>query len=545
MKKALQIHILLAALCCALLSGCEAKQKSILDRLDYESLNAKALSEYAMPVHPGHRGQVPFWNKYAFKFMYAPAFDFDDVEGAVGYTFAAEAGGQTFTFESVNPGSALSKIWTAMPAGKVCLSVQAHDGEGNPLGEPQVREFEKGSPFAGPYPSARVDYMEAAVRAAEAVHRSIIAQNWLKSPEPDLEYVFNCYPCKIWSATIQNECFLAEQKPALRDSALAVAHIVADCLIRHARPAGSPLAYFPPTYYRSESGEGGIQGVVDSNINYTMFVEAVCAAKALLDLYDATGEVRYFNHAFYIATTYRKLQAEDGSWPVKVNYFTGQPVADAPCMPTTILQLAQRMLEQYKVTGFEKMVKKAETWLKENTIATFNFNGQFEDVAVDDKAPFQNLTNCTAVDCIDYLMGKRAPTEQEINACIQMARFAEDQFTLWNSPINARQSHLENYEPVNRPFVYEQFEFQCPIDHSTAGVAMAWMHVYNATGDLLALAKAKTLIDTIIWAQDPETGMIPTVLYDKYPFTIWANCSWQSITALTRFAKLISDSEVQ
>jgi len=537
MKKSLFI---IAAVASFMLSACTEK-KAEMPFLDYDALNQQAAAEYLQPVHPGIRGEVPFWNKYAFKFTYAPAFDFDDVEGAANYVYTAQSGETTMFFTDASPRAALSPIWKELPFGDIKLSVQAVDAENNPVGEAQEREFQKDHPFIGPYEQVDADYMERAVMAAKFIHGSAVAQNWLKSPEPDLSYRFNCYPCKIWSATVQIECFLAQQVPALRDSALTVARTVADCLIRNARPADAPLAYFPPTYYYQQKDDG-VGGVTERNQQYTMFVEAVCSAKALLDLYDATKDKKYFEFACNIADSYRRLQAEDGSWPVKVNYITGEPIADAPCMPTTILQLAQRLKEQYKVSGYEDMVAKAEKWLWENTISTFNFNGQFEDVEVGDKAPFQNLTNCTAVDCIDYIMGKKTNTEEEVAACVEMARFTEDQFTVWNTPINHPFSEEPGFEPRYIPFVYEQFEFQTPVDHSTAGVAMAWMRVYKATGDLLALAKAKTLVDSIVKVQSSETGRIPTVMYHDAPEdfnNIWANCTWQSITALMRMDKIV------
>lgn len=38
---------------------------------------------YDNPIRPGYEGRNPYWNKFAIKFMYAPAFDFKEVEGAV------------------------------------------------------------------------------------------------------------------------------------------------------------------------------------------------------------------------------------------------------------------------------------------------------------------------------------------------------------------------------------------------------------------------------------------------------------------------------
>lgn len=548
MKQPIAAFLAFPFLAITLLTGCSGKRVGDIV-LDYEALNAQALEESLVPVHPGVKGEVPFWNKYSFKFSHAPVFDFDDVEGAEGYIFTVKKDDEEFTFESDSPRSPLSEIWNEIPSGKVVLTVQGHDGNGNAVGEPMTRGFEKDSPFHGPYPEADKGYLESAIFAAEGAHRSFMVQNWFTG---DLEhfYELNGYPCKIWSATIQNECFLASHKPELKDSALAAARIIADSLMKMSRPADAPLAYFPPTYYRRAGYDGGIiKGTLDDNENLTMFVEAVCAAKALLDLYDLCGEKKYFDFACNIASTYRKTQNADGSWPVKANFITGEPFTDAPCMPTTILQLAQRLQDQYGVKGYEEMLSRSEKWLWDNILATFNFNGQFEDVHVRDKSPFQNLTNCTAADCVDYFLGKKNPSKQEIEACAEIARFVDDQFTYWNSPTNQylKIRFNEDIVPFYRPYVYEQYSYLCPIDHSTSGVAMAWMRVFKATGDKLALAKAKALMNTIILSQDPVSGIIPTgLINENYTFgngvhEIWMNCSYQSITALSRMEALLCE----
>ena len=54
--------------------GLDAKDRSAKGvKLNYKSLNAKALKEYKIPVHPGGRS-VPFWNGFSYRFIYAPAF---------------------------------------------------------------------------------------------------------------------------------------------------------------------------------------------------------------------------------------------------------------------------------------------------------------------------------------------------------------------------------------------------------------------------------------------------------------------------------------
>ncbi len=533
-----------AVLLCCGLTGCNEK-KVDLSSLDYCALKEQAMKEILRPVHPGAKGGVPFWNKYSFRFIYAPAFDFDEVEGAGSYVFTATSGDVSKSFSADTPAAPLSPVWNDIPYGLVHLGVQAVDKDNKPVGEPQTREFTKSQPFSGPYEEPKTGYLEAAVKAAEWIHRSQIGSLWFESAEPNLKYPFNAYPCKIWSAIIQCECFLAKNKPELRDSALTVARNVAEALLENSLPEGDPLAYFPPTYYTKKIDKDGlVNAILERFGDYTMMVEAVCAAEALLDLYDITGERKYFDHACHIAETYRTLQSEDGCWPVKVNYHTGEPVSDAPCMPTTILHLAGRLKDQYKVKGFEDMVEKGEAWLWANTISTFNFNGQFEDTGVADKARFQNLTNCTAVDCVDYLLGKAGPSKEEIDAAVEITRFAEDQFTYWSERLDHERVQdvtVGIHEMI--PFVFEQYVFRYPVDHSAAGVAMAFMRVYEATGDTLALVKAKALADAIIRSQYPS-GYIDTCMLQHDPDldvtdgSPWTNCTFRSITALSRMAEI-------
>ena len=78
--KRLMIAALLSG---ALFAGCQAVSET-------ERLNAQAAEEYLQPIRPGYEGRNPFWNKFAKKFIYAPAFDFPEVEGAVAYKFTVK-----------------------------------------------------------------------------------------------------------------------------------------------------------------------------------------------------------------------------------------------------------------------------------------------------------------------------------------------------------------------------------------------------------------------------------------------------------------------
>ena len=102
---------------CAVVSCAQTQPKSQVPVLDYEQLNAQALKEYDQPVRPGYEGKNPYWNGYSTRFIYAPAFDLPEVEGAASYRYTASVKEQDFSFTAEKPNLALTPIWRKMPVG--------------------------------------------------------------------------------------------------------------------------------------------------------------------------------------------------------------------------------------------------------------------------------------------------------------------------------------------------------------------------------------------------------------------------------------------
>ena len=148
--------------------GLDARDRSAKGvKLNYKSLNAKALKEYSKPVHPGRSGSVPFWNGFSYRFIYAPAFEFEEVPGAVKYRFtvrqavndnmtesmeyigngvesrnysaidATPGPGpyKEWTFKADSPQNALSPVWNKIPVGRTELVVEGLDKSGKVVSE--------------------------------------------------------------------------------------------------------------------------------------------------------------------------------------------------------------------------------------------------------------------------------------------------------------------------------------------------------------------------------------------------------------------------
>ncbi len=524
MKKFLTLALLL----CIAATACPARSA--------KSLARQAGKEYLKPVRPGTEGRNPFWNGFAKKFIYAPAFDFPEAEGAAAYLFTVTPkDGEALSFRSKLPTDALSPVWNKVPVGDVVLTVDAVDAKGKVLSRVGERKFMRDYPFPGEYPGPSLDYLEAAVKGALYVHTMPEIQSWRKSTVPDMRYPHNTYPCKIIGATVRVECLVAKLLPARKDEALEIARNAAQFLIDMSRPEGDPLAFFPPTYYLDKEASKK-----EWNKGKTMTLEAASAGHAFLDLYDLTGEKPWLERAVAIGRTYVKLQREDGSLPIKVDFITGEPVNDVSAMLHPLLKYFRR-LAGYGYDEFDAPRQKGERWMDEVAVEAFDMTGQFEDVNVKGLKPYQNLTNCTAAPYASYLLTKPGHTEKDLRNADDLIRLSEDQFVHWAYPLNS-----EGFYVRYAPAVHEQYKYEMPVDNSACNVANAWLDTYKVTGDLLCLAKAKALIDNVTRMQNPLNGFTPTTwewrdARKDRNRTFWVNCAFSSLDILLRASEMEKD----
>lgn len=551
------IFFILAAMCVA---ACSSSSQ-----MTDAELTKAAAKEYLKPIRPFTEGRNDCWNVYSNKFIYAPVFDFQEVPGAVKYLYTVtpdiavkevevradddseaqekKAAGsevklaeQSYSFTAAKSTESLAPIWEQIPVGKVVLKVEGVDKSGAVLGLAGERTFMRDFPFTPPYPTNVRPYREAALMAMLYIHTMPQIQSWKESVEPDMSYKHNTYANKIIGRTITAEALLAKYFPEYADEAILIAKHAAQFLMDQSRPEGDVLAYFPPTYYG-----GLIASQKDWNIGKMLPMDACYAANGFLDLYDVTGEKMYFEQALKIADTFAKLQRPDGSFPIKCWYETGEPVNEACAMLHPVLNYLRRLEKQYGVHDYDDMREAGAKWMKEVALETFDLTGQFEDVNVEGLHPFQNLTNCTAAPYASYILTGEHPTAAEIEDARDLIRMSEDQFVHWNS--------LPEANGIRRlfgPCVFEQHKYLTPVDNSSCNVANAYLNLYEATGDQLAFAKAKALIDALTVAQQVTNGYTPTTLDYRAPQkdkgrTFWLNCSVATIEIWLRMADLLGE----
>lgn len=497
-----------------------------------KDLNARAEEEYRHPIRKGD----PYWNVFAKKFLYAPAFGFEKVEGADSYEYTLAQDGRVVAgFTASSPNEDLGGVWSGIEPGPCTLTVVAKDAAGDSLAVAGTREFIRDFPFVEDSRGPAKGYRKTALDAIRFIHNMPSTRHWQFSEVPDMSYPFNSYICKIVGATVRIECLVAREIPQLRKEAMRAALGAGRYMVSCIQPSGTPLEGWPPTYGETpEDGSTHVARVTRNNGPKMMVLEASVAGEAFLDLFDATADSVWLSRSLAVARTYGRIQYEDGSWPVRVDMATGASLSHFRLWPAHILKYLRRLKVQYGIDEFEPVRSMAEKYIREVALPHFDLSGMFEDSLWDDFPSYSNLTNFTASPYAAYLLTNPDPSREDVRDALDLIRLSEDQFVHW-----------DKFDGVNAfpPYVCEQYSYEEPIDSSIADVVDGYLSLYEYDGDALALAKAKSLLNSLTRFQEPS-GRILTLMIDfgdQEPGIeeLWLNSTWWTASQLLRLDGII------
>lgn len=506
-------------------------------------LRSQAIMETAVAVRPGVPGEQPFWNGQAVQFLYAPAFDFKEISGAVSYRFTVTASdNKVFNFTADKPWAPLSPIWTKVNAGKAKLTVTGLDVQGVAVGEPMTRSFHRAAVIGKEYPAPAMSWHESARTALDALVHSADLRCWFTVDEPDPQVFLYRYPSKIVGGAAAALAVYASQTPPPADAeeALKAARRAADCLLSLSYPSNSAWAFHPPTYHPSMYGDK-LKGHMISGRYMTL-----CGAETgryYLDVYAATKDVKYLDAAVRIAETYARQQMPEGSWLLFVMAQDGKPVENNVLVPTLVVEFLDRLGQ---VTGdhrFDAMREKAVSWIENNPARTWNWQGQFEDVKP--QPPYMNLTKHDACDFAIHLFRTAAADPAKRALALDLLRFSEDQFVIWAKPPSDSPTKQSADGEANAktsgwmlPCVLEQYRCYAPVCASSAKLIRTYLAAYSATGDRLHLEKAKALAATLTRTQTNRIAPGRYLTWVKQPSgPMWFNCELAAIRAMEELAE--------
>lgn len=502
------------------------------------ALRRRAVEESATPVRQG----VPFWNRQAVQFQFAPSFDFQPIAQAASYRFVIQsAQGKTLAFTATTPTASLAPIWTQLSTGKATLQVSGLDAEGKPVGDPMTRTFHRAAVIPKSYPEPARPWGESARVALDALVHSPDLRCWFTTGEPEEAFHLYRYPAKIMGAAAAALAMHASQSPAPADAAdaLQAARRAADALLALCFDKDHAWAFHPPTYHPTRFAER-LQG----HMNPAHYMTN-CGAEGggcLLEVYAATKDEKYLLAAQRIAETYARQQRQDGSWELFVSPRDGQPVTSNVLIPTLVIEFLERLAQVTHDPRYDPVRDRALAWMMENPVRTWNWQGQFEDVQP--QPPYENLTKHEAGDLALHLLETAPDDAEKRQLALDLIRFAEDQFVVWaQPPTDTPNSQNDDGKAAARtrrwllPCVLEQYRCWAPVSASSAKLIRLYLAAYRVTQDALHLEKAKALGSTLTRTQStPKApGRLQTWVMQNPP-TMWFNCELMAIRALRDLA---------
>jgi maltose/maltodextrin transport system substrate-binding protein len=457
---------------------------------------------------------APAWNVNAKQFIFAPAFELKPIDGASAYRFTIAGK----SFEAASPCVDLTPIWSEIPVGTAHLKVEGINAKGEVVGVAGERTFHRAAPFKGPYGKPVVPYAQSARIAIDTVLAEPFVRSWGATGKPDPSYSLYRYASKTFSAVMSAASMYARRqpRPSDADDILAIGRAAGDYLITISKPAGEPLEFFPPTYHNATPTQR-------ENDNWTMLISPAEAGQGYLDLYDVTQDKKYLDAAKRIAATYAKTQLPGGTWHLKVDNRTGEPIAPIELIPSAVIGFLDRVKQQ-DATG-----EPAVRWMMENPVRTFDWKAQFDDAKV--RGPYENLSKHEATAFAGYLF-----QHGDAATGLNLLRFAEDQFVIWEHPPDLKQ-RSENLKPDKwfTPCSTEQYAMFEPISGSSAFMIVAYVRAYEATGEKIHLAKAESLANALTLAQSHHRGRYPTRMV-KDDLSYWINSTVNTAKAMQMLA---------
>jgi maltose/maltodextrin transport system substrate-binding protein len=495
----LQFRAEFLAIMCAV-AGCAAAPSPAGE----PSFHQRALAEARRTIDP-----QADWNRQAKQFIAPPVLRLDGIAKDGESVFVVGSDGARHELIARGNVVSLESIWEKLPVG----TTRVRD-----------RTFHRAAMFDGPYRSAVVPYDESARLALQTLIREPFVRSWLTSGEPDAAgYPLYRYCAKIIGSLVGGCAVAAKEVPSSDDRAAAIeiGRAAGDYLISISQPAGSPLEFMPPTYHGATPTER-------ENDRWTMMMTPAEAAQGYLDFFEVTQDRKYRDAAVRIAQTYAKTQAADGTWWLKVDNVTGEPVAQVKLIPSEVI----RFLDRLDDPRFQKTLDRAVKWMLDNPVRTFDWKAQFDDAKV--RGPYENLSKHEACEFACYLLEHR----QHADVALEILRWAEDQFVVWEKPpeFPPRQG-IEQLAPKHwiTPCSCEQYAMFEPVSGSSAFMIVAYVRAYEVTHDPLHLAKARSLANALTVAQQMHDGRYPTRMIE-HDLAYWLNSTVNTSKAMLLLA---------
>ncbi|MBI2843522.1 MAG: hypothetical protein HYX78_08990 [Armatimonadetes bacterium] len=309
-----------------------------------------------------------------------------------------------------------------------------------------------------------------------------LATNWLNSDDSvsqtEGEFAFN--HALLISGLIRYYVFTGDRR------ALEPAKKASDWHIANSCAPSGPLPYLCPSFVQwQKDGTWKDRDAIWTDQQWGIEPDkSAYMGYSFMKLYAATGERKYLEAAKNIASTLRKLQRADGSWPFRISPKTGEVTGEYSCSQLWYVWLFENLAKITSDKSYLENRDKAFRWLLDNPVKTNRWSGLYGDNPNGNEA----LDQWVALETAMYLLDNRDADPGYVGMAKDIFGYVDRKLVV-----------PEGLHHGVRGIVEQTQVYPVVLVHHNIRLAEGYAKLWEATGDSTAKKLALQIANSTTW----------------------------------------------
>ncbi len=232
------------------------------------------------------------------------------------------------------------------------------------------------------------------------------------------------------------------------------------------------------------------------------------AAEALLKLYEILGETRFLDAAYEMAEVLARTQADDGSWPARVDGKTGEVIATYGTSVAAVISFFSRLETHRPDQRWSDCSVRAMDWMIRNPLRTFGWVVNYEDniAGAAEVNPYVGLSNWDLFHFVRHVSAHSSSLPEAAKLMDEQMDWNDNHFVFYGPdpllpfdpwvPSCAEQGNPSSFNSPGGCWL--------PMDFHTANWGRALLAMHRLTLDPSWLEKAHAAAATLTRYQLPD-----------------------------------------
>ena len=159
------------------------------------------------------------------------------------------------------------------------------------------------------------------------------------------------------------------------------------------------------------------------------------AAEALLKLHEMLGEPRFYEAALEMAEVLARTQAENGSWPTRVDGKTGEVLGTYGTSVAAVISFFNRLQVHYPDKRWTDCSSRAMEWMIKNPMKTYGWVVNYEDgsAGAAEINPYVGLSNWDLFHFVRHVAANPTSLPDPAKSLVEQMEWNDNQFVFYDT----------------------------------------------------------------------------------------------------------------